>query len=286
VPAVAYLLGYISRSLHAWERNLGPVRAVQLEHLVAGTLILIPVLAYIGVLYFGWYWFRKLVRREHASGHAERIPRVLWAVVIVGTFGLAALPRESPSFTTIVWVLSGFSIVLILYARASPEKPRQKQTDSAKSTTESRFDRLIFFIGTALFALWEYATLFAGVMLLLIFAVLAFCFGAKAIGYLPQEFAGAAPRCAILDVVSSDLSAEVGSLLQLRPSDQSNATATSRTRSVLVYSSGDQWLLRVPDKTQQDRWHSIALSGKAVQGAEWLGRRSSTAALATCPQEQ
>jgi hypothetical protein len=80
IPTAAYLLGYLSRALHAYERDLGTVRVAPWEHLIAGLLILLPGSIYLAVLALAWHGLKSVAGPSRHQGIRSAIPR-FWASV-------------------------------------------------------------------------------------------------------------------------------------------------------------------------------------------------------------
>ena len=114
--------------------------------------------------------------------------------------------------------------------------------------------------------------------MLLTFFLAAFV-GAYLLRFVPQEFGGVRPKCAVLDLAQDQLSPELAGLL-LAPVLQRGGSAVQRSRPLDVYSTSGPWLVRVPQAAASAPPHALRLPENVVRSVEWLAETNRPAGAA------
>ena len=92
LSGIAYVFGYLSRSLNAFDNNLGALPGARFEYLVGGTLLLLPPVALCLFFWGIWRSVKMLAAwAVEVSGRKERVSRVLLVsfvlAMVVGIVG-------------------------------------------------------------------------------------------------------------------------------------------------------------------------------------------------------
>jgi hypothetical protein len=198
LAGIAYVFGYFSRALNAFDNNLGALPGVRFEYLVGGTLLLIPPVA---LCLFFWGLWRSV--KMHAawaakvSGRKERVSNALlvsWVLaMIVGIAGEGWI-------RSVGLVVFTSSIIYFFIFQMVANESSSPSSATIKSENVKWWEKVLSWLGKAALYLWGAAlVLLTGVFLLLLF-VMAVGYGSIALKYIPQELGGVKPKCGVLDL--------------------------------------------------------------------------------------
>jgi hypothetical protein len=258
--AIFYFAGYVVWAINAYRNNLGLLPALEFQYLIAGA----PPVLIISALYFLFLGGKLLVRQlGNWIGPDPRGVKLYlcWFMLVLGVGAVvfimmpatkwfeSAYPhsRYKPWLTIISALIIVVSYPFVSQLTNAAETQIQAKASSEFSARElaNAFRSLFFFL--------------AGVFLRLLALMYAFMFfiglGAVALIYsvelypkIPQEFGGARPYCAQLDVVSAQLSNEtIGGILPMDAGKPSHAIVRS-LRVEVLFSGSDMMLVRSKGK--------------------------------------
>jgi hypothetical protein len=277
---LAYGLGYASRALHAWDFNFGALPGARFDYVIAGLLLLVPsagLAALLWLLHAGVLrlqaWSRAhagLSRRVQDKGLSPFMIACL-AVYLLCEFAFDGAPAAvGVKRAVAVAFLIAFVLEVVLAAQTpTPDSGRSAAT--LLSVPRRMFS-----------AAWSAAVVaYFGLLLLLTFFLAAFV-GAYVLRFVPQEFGGVRPKCAVLDLAQEQLSPELASLL-VAPVAQRGGSTVQRSRPLDVYSTSGPWLVRVPQAAASGPPHALRLSEQVVRSVEWLTEaRTPAGAAGSC----
>lgn len=262
---VAYAFGYASRSLHAFENNLGALPGVRLEYLVAGALILIPPIALWLALWGVWRSAKGLATWAAKNPQRKaRVPKALTGGVLLGT---ATVFFPDPIKTVGMFFFVGCFLYLCTYF-AADESPATPDAEP-ESASVGRWRRVSSWLGHTALYLWSVAVALWIVLLLVGAFTVAVLYGAIALKHVPQEFGGVKPKCGVFDLSPEQLSAELRSLIVSPGEHLEPSSKVVRSRPLEVFSTSEPWLVRLPSPEKGVPPRSIRLDGKAVLSVEW-----------------
>ncbi len=268
LAGLAYGLGYASRALHAFDYNFGALPGARFEYLVAGVLLLLPIAALVGTLWALREVVRALMRwSERNRGQSEFLRKSVLAPMMPLSMLIFGLGRTLDVLQTREWVawlgISGMLLSIGLGAiLAAPDE--QRPIEPGGSAHRTVFGRIAHAITIFLGYLF---TAYIALFMLMLF-VLATFVGAYLLQFVPQEFGGVSPKCAVLDLEREQLSPELASLLMESPAQ----ARIVRSRRLAVFSTTGPWLIRIADPGANSVIRrSIRLSDDAVHSVEWIG---------------
>jgi hypothetical protein len=218
---VVYLLGFLSWAVYAARNDLGLVRALDAQYLVAG--ILPAMVVALGIA------LAMLHLRFSRWSAAEASPaRFKWATRLVTAAGLLIVGSSLASALLTSKVVEDFTVGTVLVASYALMAGSLLQ-------------------GSKGLALFRYYAL--GVVWLIVAFIPLILFVAyteRVFPYLPASLGGPAPRCVVIDVATQDLSVRTRASLLARDSD--DAGNVRQTRAVNVVFDGPEFImLRVKD---------------------------------------
>ena len=285
---VVYIFGYGVWAYNAWRNNLGLLPALQFQYFVAGFLALAAIAASALVIYAGIFvevlstfytiCVYTILTLSKVKNEALRA-HLLWTVSLVPSLALGLVAvyltifSHTQSYTSLGYFSSLICFYLSIYSlrgnihgdrMSGPLQQHNASTNTHTAQLPSKINwnhngfrlinpqlwMIVGFIATALFV----------------------------IGYqsIPQEFGGAKPRFAYLDVKRADISSETRADLlpvksQMLPAD-TGKDASAVVRSIMVdvyYTSSDLYLVRPHGAKVETA--VIQVKKETVQGVTWLG---------------
>jgi hypothetical protein len=263
----AYVFGYLSRALHAFNNNLGALPGVRFEYLVAGGLLLIPPIAFCAGLWGVWRSAKRLAGwAAKTSERKTRVTRVLSLGFLLGAV-VVVLPDSLK--TAWMFVFVGWFFYYILYFAAGGEFPEFSDETTESTASVGFWGKVRSFVGHVALYLWGALVAFGMGLLLIAAFVLAVFYGAIAVQHVPQEFGGVQPKWGVIDLSSEELSAELRNLITNPDEHLDPSSKVVRSKPLEVFSTSEPWLVRVPSKAPTERPRSIRLDAKAVLSVEW-----------------
>jgi hypothetical protein len=266
LAGVAYALGYASRSLHAFDYNLGPLPGARFDYVVAGALLLLPPGA---LCLAGWLLWRGIKRAAawaaKRPGGTQRVSNALGAAWMLGIAVVAFAPNPMVANGAMFLFITAFALS-IAFAAANEESPgtapsARETSASSRHWVSAFLERLgVFLMGLAMLLM---------ALLPLILFVGSVLFGAIALTHVPQEFGGVKPKCAVIDLVPEQLSPELLTLL-VGNSPNPSASKVLRSQRLELYTTSAPWLVRVHDSVPgAGSSRSLRLGDSAVRSVEW-----------------
>ena len=267
LAGIAYVFGYLSRALNAFDNNLGALPGARFEYLVGGILLLIPPVALCLFFWGVWRSVKMLAAwAAKVSGRKERVSNALLVsfvlAMIVGIVGDGWV-----SIVGMVVFLSSIVYFFIFHVVASESSSHSSST--IESWNVVSWQKWLSWTGKAALYVWSaLLVLLSGVSLLLLFVV-AVGYGSIALKYVPQELGGVKPKCGVLDLSPDQLSPELRSPI-VSPGDHLDPSSkVIRSRPLEVFTTSEPWLIRMPGPADGAPARSIRLDGKAVLSVEW-----------------
>jgi hypothetical protein len=271
VSALLYALGYLARSLHAFDYNFGALPGARLEYLVAGLFLSLPILLFVLTVWAFLTTLRRL--SEWAPAHLRA--HLPWLTPLSSIVFLIALAVSVIPAVRSTWLIASLWVSVVLLALlvgvASPSEHTTERAESMRpaSSLARASGRVSHAMERVL--VW----LFAGsiYLALLWFLVAGPIFGAVLLAKWPQEFGGVQPKCAVLDLATDQLSSEMASLLIASATPVTGAPPVVRSIQVQVYSTAGPWLVRTRgpnDSSAHPR--SLRIPDQAVRTVEWVSK--------------
>lgn len=255
-----YIIGYLVWAFYAWKKNLGILPALDFQYIIAG---IAPALLLL-ILYFSIRFiilFRNKVSVwldpevtgiRHICRHvifaAAGISFIITSILYHDWFQInyPELSFRIQSISLIIMTLSFFLLPPI----RNTQKNDQTPASTSKKTEESLFDRwkallpdLHFRVIITFYRYYSLVIIIVFVILLIVVGL--FIFIEDIFPNIPQEFGGPKPRCAQLDVITTQLSDET--LYAILPSNATiNEFRVIRSNDVNVFFSNSEFLLVSP----------------------------------------
>lgn len=267
LAGIAYVFGYLSRALNAFDNNLGALPGARFEYLVGGILLLIPPVALCLFFWGVWRSVKMLAAwAAKVSGRKERVSNALLvSFVLAMIVGIAG-----DGWVNIVgMVVFSSSIIYFFIFHIVANESSSPSSATIESGNVEWWQKGLSWTGKAALYVWSAVlVLLSGVFLLLLF-VLAVGYGSIALKYVPQELGGVKPKCGVLDLSPEQLSPELRSLI-VSPGDHLDPSSkVIRSRPLEVFTTSEPWLIRMPSPADGVPARSIRLDGKAVLSVEW-----------------
>lgn len=263
IAAVCYSFGYIVWAITAYRNDLGLLPALDFQYFVAGVP---PLLVFLGLYYIvvGGKWLQKMAQDWLVSPATRG--KLFLSLAMVGLAAIsfililvnvsewfkAAFPKLGHS----TWfVLSLVLIIIIsgLFFPAAEQLPHEpKQADPRNVSVSKRataaFSEGVLALGPVFIGwLWLMRLIYIGIVLLVIGAV-ALTFATDLHQKIPQEFGGARPRSACLDVIKAQISGEtIAGILPVDASKSSEPVVRS-LRVEVLFSGSDVMVVRSEKK--------------------------------------
>lgn len=187
--AVLYLAGYLAWSLYAWTYRLGPIQALRAQYFVAGVPVVAVLAAVagaafaVGRLAFDW-WPRKI---DALSGRSRTLVLILLLTLILTCTGYGVYSATAANPVAIRFLRHAVVVVavIILPFALVMIAPRRHPLSQR------------FMAGTLYIYLGAFGVGAVGRFIIYDYS------------FIPQEFGGAAPRRAQVDLRVDALSAEI-----------------------------------------------------------------------------
>lgn len=250
--AVVYLAGYLVWSVNAWFYNLGHLPALEAQYFLAGVpALLITWLTYLVFRMFGAQFLEALDEQKKQRWRLGAAGLGVIFMLVEVPLGVLSVQwawfyEKFPRFAAVAsftWVLVGvmmFACFAIAWAiwRHHPDFPGevfQEISRPVPAVVRQWFGRhhdQVFRIFVAY--------VFASVSLLIYVVVLY--------PFVPQEIGGLRPKCAILDLVTEELSKPL--VKQIAPAGATlGKTAIVRSKPLEVfYHSDERFLVKLPSE--------------------------------------
>lgn len=265
MAGICYFFGYIVWAITAYNNNLGLLPALDFQYFVAGAPL---VLVIIGLCYvvLGGLCLRRWVRRRigpNPEGWKLYLCVAMACLGIIAYFLILANTADwfqaaFPNLARSSWFVLGLTLIVIASSILSPElgrAPKRQDVSTEKERVEGRaaFLEAVRNLHRSLTGLlWIAGWLFA-FMVLLIVAVLAFLFVVESYPKIPQEFGGARPQCAYLDVDKAKISSETIQGILPTGASQADEPVVRSLGVEVLFSGGDVMMIR-----SQGRVYKIA----------------------------
>lgn len=272
LAGIAYVFGYLSRALNAFDNNLGALPGVRFDYLVAGTLLLLPPVT-VCLFFWGVWRSAKLLAAwaAEAPGREAYVTKPLAASFFLGLMvafvGKKVIGEGWVFIAGLLFFSSSIIYLFIFFVAAN--KSSSPSSGTKKSGDSTGWWKWPSRVGQGVLWVWALVVmLLSGIFLLMLF-VLAMGYGTIALRYVPQELGGVEPKCGVLDLSPEQLSPELRSLI-VSPGEQPDPSAkVIRSRPLEVFTTGEPWLIHMPGPVAGGPARAIRLDGKAVLSVEW-----------------
>lgn len=286
-----YILGYIVRSINGLKNNLGFLPAFESQYLIAGIVPAIVILVFYLLILGTWRIKIEFSNWIDSGSYKIIIPLLIIAAYLISMGQIVHLSRGSGNFSTAAMnfgLVSSYLLVGMIFIKFSAIKNAWENLLDKKHSWFSKIYFLIILIITAPYYLFitiidriisgtgeqikefiDPLTVFTIIFIALYTVAGLEYFVSNIYPQIPQEFGGARPRCALLDVKSIEISSELkGALFHL----SSNTTNTDiiRSNQVDVYFSSNEFMLVKPhSKTAQSEITTYEIPKSVVQVVTW-----------------
>lgn len=258
--AIFYFAGYLVWAINAYRNNLGLLPALEFQYLIAGAPPVLSISA-LCFLLLGGKLLGKQVRNWIGADPKGGKLFLCWFMLVLGVGAVAAIMLPStqwlqaayPDLKHKTWLtLISALIIVISYPFVSQLTNAADAQIQAKISSEfsardlaDTFRSLFVVLGGI------YLRLLALVLALMLFiglGALALIYSVELYPKIPQEFGGARPYCAQLDVVSAQLSNEtIAGILPIDAGKPSEAIVRT-LRVEVLFSGSDMMLVRSKGK--------------------------------------
>jgi hypothetical protein len=253
--AVFYFFGYIVWAINAYQNDLGLLPALEFQYLVAGAPPVVIILVLCSIV-MGAKLFNSRVRAWIGSAPTGWKLRLSWIMSFlgVGSLGLifvsqadwvkTAFPTLDLSWLSFIVVL----VILVTYPFLRPPRAARRQDQATQEAVARRpLQPLINSLSDLLdswFGLLRLLYAIYGPLIIIILAALAFIYFLQLYPKIPQEFGGARPSYACLDLVKAQLSKETAEDLLPVGASQASDPVVRSSRVEILFSWSDVTLVR------------------------------------------
>lgn len=261
VTGIFYVVGFIAWCTHAYLNGLGMLPVVNPQYVVTG---LAPFMVGLSAFLF-FSWLLKVRSRTEAALRGGALSReqiqkrlttccVFAVVVSAGTIYLfyLALNQRGALVSTFLLAIAAVTVFTLAIAFAGALAPRPEV-----AAFKVQHKRHMLF--------WRQAQVLGSGALALLTTTPLFIQGAS---WLPQEFGGARPRRAYIDVKVTDLSPETKR--RILPADVFESEGPARTRLVEVLFVSERTLLIRPAGTAPTGEHVIELPKEKISAIRFI----------------
>lgn len=250
MAGIFYLFGYIVWAINAYNNKLGLVPALDFQYVVAGIVPVLIVGTIISIM-LAYKRLRKKLKAWFDPDEPIKNPRlrntvvILWFISLVFLF-ISFTDRFQAVFSDPVarpWLrllpFVPFTVLSLLLP------PVEKTGDRSEQS-------LISLIRTIAFPFHYLGKLYAYSFVLIFFPLLAFLFFVETMySRIPQEFGGARPRYACLDLVKGQLAGETIAVLTPLGKTSTNDTVARSLRLEVLFSSNEILVVRSQGKVYE-----------------------------------
>ncbi len=271
--SLIYLIGYLVWFVISWYQGLGPIPVLNTQYLVAGSLVLIL----IGGLFFIFFvlaWLllrfvparlRRLDSQELSSRSMNlRVPAL--AIGIALLFSMLASRITSKDYfgmsNSVKWFLGfivvGCGVVSLAYWYELTRRRISAGDFSAPATAIMR--ALIDGLYTGFVRITTVYAFLLGICLL--------CIGGRIYVKTPQEFGGAKPRIAQLNVVCDSISPEIVQQLTDKPVPDPNQKIVWSKRIAVLFAASDRLIIN-PAPDDPNSVDRMEISRDVIKAIVW-----------------
>jgi len=284
---ICYFFGYIVWAINAKNNDMGLLPALDFQYFVAGAPTVVVILA-LYYIFTGFKRLKEEVQGRIGPDPTGGVLFLCWFIVVLGLLAYIALLINTmgwfkalfPSlwhsrwlgyFSPIIIVVSRLfvpplkeappprqELTHILYPEERAPKPDKSTEECSKQATETSgkrtseqlsFKQLVWnaFESIARLIL-EFAGAAFAIIIFVGLAVLAFVYVLELYPRIPQEFGGARPRYACLDVVKTQLASETIEALLPTSESKPNEQVVRSSKVEVLFSGSDLMLVRSPQK--------------------------------------
>jgi len=251
--AVFYFLGYIVWAINAYRNNLGLLPGLDFQYFIAGAPAVLIILA-LYLLIAACRLLRGKVRRwigSSPTGGRLYLCRAMFLLALLAGFLIIVPPTGwfkavFPHFTHGTWLAIGAALMIMVSYPFVTQLATIKDEPASKRKTLRLLLVEIFSSLVGLF-LGLLAIVYAA-MFFIALAAIALIYCVELYPKIPQEFGGARPSYAYLDVVKSQMSNEtIAGVLPIDANKSQEAVVRS-VRLEVLFSGSDIMLVRSQGK--------------------------------------
>lgn len=286
-----YILGYIVRSFYGIKNNLGLLPALESQYLMAGIVPAIVILVFYLLILGTWRIKIEFSNWFDSGTYKIIIPLLIAAAYLISMGRIVYLSRASEGYSIAAinfGLVSSYLLLGMYLIKFSTIKNAWESLLDKKHSWLSKIyfliilaitipyylfiiivDRVIIGTGEQIKEFIDPLTVFT-IFFIALYTVggLAY-FTSDIYPQIPQEIGGVRPRCALLDVKSTEISSELKSALFHLSSNTTN-TDIIRSSQVDVYFSGNEFMLVKPhSKTAQSEVTTYEIQKSIVRAITW-----------------
>jgi hypothetical protein len=254
--AIFYFFGYIVWAINAYRNDLGLIPALEFQYFIAGVLPVLIILGLYSVVAAG----RRLLKQVRdwigpdPKGGKLYLCWVMFFLAIGAGASIMAIPTDwfRATFLNVShrsWLTMISALIIVVSYPFASLLGNALQTDTTtKSISVSKARELVnAFRSLFLFLLSLFLRLLApvyAVMFFIGFAALAFIYCVELYPKIPQEFGGARPQPACLDVIKAQISNETIEGILPIDANNSNEPVVRSLRVEVLFSGSDVVIVR------------------------------------------
>ncbi len=285
-----YILGYIVRSINGYTNNLGFLPAFESQYLIAGIIPAIVVFIFYLLISLTWRIKIGFSNWLNSGSYKIIIPLLIVAMYLISagiTVYFNRVSDDNMMTAAKINLASGYLLFGMIFIKFSTIDNARKNLFNKELSWHVRLyfllilaitipyylfvillDKIIIGTGEQIKEIMDPLTILTIVFITLYTVSGLWYFVADIYPQIPQEFGGAHPRCAFLDVTSKEISPELqGTLFS-----SANAIDAEIIRSVQmdVYFAGNDFILVKPhSKTSQNEITTYEIPKNIVQAIKW-----------------
>ena len=252
LAGVFYLFGYLVWAINAYKNHLGLVPALEFQYFVAG-IIPVVILSIVVLLVIGYVRVKSNIQSWLGPRVAGKRRFLRWILVYLWLFSLGFLYVSFSDWfervTGAFLMRTGLGVVpvllfTILTLLLPPSDTRKVDDTSAKHSLRATVKHSLRALLEAIRGWFDILGRVYAVFFVLVFPVFAFFFFVERVyPKIPQEFGGALPRSACLDLVKTELSKTTLADLA-EPGAAADDTILRSTQVELLFSGSGMLVVR------------------------------------------
>jgi len=285
-----YILGYVVRSINGFTNNLGFLPAFESQYLIAGIIPAIVILLFYLLILLTWRIKIGFSNWLDSGSYKIIIPLLIMVMYLVSagvTVYFNKVSDDNLMTAAKINLASGYLFFGMLFIKFSTIENARKGLFNKELSWRLRLyfllilaitipyylfvilvDKIIIGTGEQIKEIMDPLTMFTIVFIALYTVSGLWYFVSDIYPQIPQEFGGARPRCAFIDVTGNEISSELREALFFS-GDKTNADIV-RSIQVDVYFAGSEFILVKPqNKTLQSEIVTYELQKSIVQSIIW-----------------
>lgn len=285
-----YILGYVVRSINGFTNNLGFLPAFESQYLIAGIIPAIVIFVFYLLILLTWRIKIGFSNWIDSGSYKIVIPLLIIVMYLISagvTVYFNRVSDERLMTAAKINLASGYLLFGMIFIKFSTIENARKSLFSKNLSWHLRLyfllillitipyylfvilvDKIITGTGEQIKEIMDPLTMFTIVFVTLYTVSGLWYFVSDIYPQIPQEFGGARPRCAFIDVTGNEISSEIREALFF-PDNKTN-TNVVRSIQVDVYFSSSEFILVKPhNRTLQSETITYELQKSIVQSVIW-----------------